>query len=400
MDWIDQCLEYTSTFPSPLLFRKWAAISALAGLAERRVYVLSANKPIFPNLYVMLVSRPGVGKDISDFVRTIWKAVKPIHVAADDMTKAVMLDILDAAVRADRAAHLDPAKDDYHFLNIVASEFANFAPGWDTNFFGVLSTMWGCPPNYDESRRGRKGDEEKTKSILKPGLNLIGAIQPSYMASMLPEAAWGQGITRRLMLVYQNTPPTKIRLFDPPPLDESLWAHLILHANRVAMVRGRFLWDAEADKMFQDWYDAGCLPIPTHSRLEGYVTNRHLFAMKLCQVSSLARSTDLVITPWDFERAKSWLYEAEALMPDIFKELQAHPDAQVLEEFQNWVWITFMENKQTPVSGADCRMFLSKCMPSEKVERMLDLAVNSNRVNRLAGGDLFAPSTTKVSNKI
>src|SRR6266481_9773574 len=54
-DWIEAFMDYTGGLPSPAIFRLWAGISTLAGAQERRTRVMSAGRPIYPNLYVLLV---------------------------------------------------------------------------------------------------------------------------------------------------------------------------------------------------------------------------------------------------------------------------------------------------------------------------------------------------------
>lgn len=62
MDWISTFLDYTDGLPSPELFRKWAAIGTVAGALERRVWCSTARSKLYPNLFILLVSSPGVGK--------------------------------------------------------------------------------------------------------------------------------------------------------------------------------------------------------------------------------------------------------------------------------------------------------------------------------------------------
>lgn len=65
MDWIDAFIRYTAPLPSPEIFRRWAAISGVAGALERRVFTRLAGRPIYPNLYALMVAPPGVGKCLS-----------------------------------------------------------------------------------------------------------------------------------------------------------------------------------------------------------------------------------------------------------------------------------------------------------------------------------------------
>src|SRR6266436_9736192 len=63
-DWIEAFVAYTSGLPTPLIIRKWAAISAVAAALERKVWINSLNTELYPNLYVMVMAPPGIGKGL------------------------------------------------------------------------------------------------------------------------------------------------------------------------------------------------------------------------------------------------------------------------------------------------------------------------------------------------
>src|SRR5215207_10197519 len=93
-NWIDSFIEYTSDHQSPLIFRKWAAISAVAGALEQRVWVNPFGpKPVYPNMYIVLVGPPGVGKTVlTNEVEALWNDVPELHVAPHSLSKASMID--------------------------------------------------------------------------------------------------------------------------------------------------------------------------------------------------------------------------------------------------------------------------------------------------------------------
>lgn len=60
---IDEFVADTRGTESPALFRKWSAIAAIAGLAQRRVWCDIGKGKLFPNQYILLVS-PSWGRQI------------------------------------------------------------------------------------------------------------------------------------------------------------------------------------------------------------------------------------------------------------------------------------------------------------------------------------------------
>src|SRR5438105_11465498 len=88
-DWIEGFQSFSDGMPSPLIFRKWAAISAIAGALQRRVYVTTSISRIYPNLYIVLVAPPTIGKSQAITpIHQIWSSLNTLHVAPDSVTRA------------------------------------------------------------------------------------------------------------------------------------------------------------------------------------------------------------------------------------------------------------------------------------------------------------------------
>ena len=99
-NWIESYEEYTEILPSPALFRKWVAIFFVAAAMERRVWVRTMGSALYPNLYVLLVGPPGIGKGVAMHpAEAMMRDVPEIHVGPSDMTTASMIDALNESVR-------------------------------------------------------------------------------------------------------------------------------------------------------------------------------------------------------------------------------------------------------------------------------------------------------------
>src|SRR5882762_3010598 len=86
--WIESFVEQTAGLESPEIFRKWTAISAIASAMEQKTWMTTWS-PIYPNLYVFLVGRPGVGKSRTiGQGRKLLEELPDLHVAPTSMTMA------------------------------------------------------------------------------------------------------------------------------------------------------------------------------------------------------------------------------------------------------------------------------------------------------------------------
>lgn len=392
-DFIQQFMFLTEGALSPDIFRRWSAISLVGGALERRVWIKNGPRVAYPNLYVLLVAAPGIGKQVIDTVRDLWKEVfepgmklRAFHVAPHNMTKASLLDSL-AKAKTTRLTPDGPAIT-YHSLLVAAEEFSVLLPTYDLEYIGALNYVFNNPSDYTETRRTGTVRE---LSIEHPQLNILGGAQPSYFIATFPEEAWATGFARRLIMVY-SAEETIRNIFEEQDIPESLRESVKTQLGVISQLWGQCKIHPQAQQCFLDWHMAGGPPVPGHSKLAHYVRSRSHHLLKLSVISAVARTGELVIHHCDMERALAWLLEVEALMPDIFREMIGKSDQQVIEELHYYVTATWAKTKQKPVHSSLIYHFLHQRLPSEKIEKVFLIAERSNVIARVAGtADLFVP---------
>lgn len=397
-DLITDFMHMTSTDDTPELYRKWSAISLVAGALERRVWAQTgyrAGKPryTYPNLFVFLVGAPGVGKYIIESVQELWIDAKAsdgpaFHVAPSNLTKA---SLVDALLKAERTTLKASPVFQYHSLLVAAEEFGVFLPTHDTNFISVLNKIYNCPDRYSETRRHGPAQEV---FIENPVLNIIAGVQPSWLATVFPEEAWGMGLTSRIMMVYgaagaPQNPFTEGR----EQAVERL--RLVHHLTELSYLYGEIKWTAEAvDKIVYWWVNEGGSPRPAHSKLEHYCNRRILHAQKLAMISSVSRTLKVSkIEAYDVERAIIWLIEAEKLMPDVFRAMVGRSDHQIIEELYNHLVTLYAMSKNSPIHGSKLVAFLIQRVPSDKIRSIMDTSEQSGLMERVGGTDTYRPKS-------
>src|ERR1700722_1133208 len=127
-DFLARWLRYVEHVSAPDIFKLWGGISLVARALERRILVKTRFGISFPNLYVLLVAPPGVGKKVILSAKNLIEGVrKPgtttmaLHVAPESMTRSSMID---GIVKAKQI--FTPPKGDsvvYHSLSIFIEEF-------------------------------------------------------------------------------------------------------------------------------------------------------------------------------------------------------------------------------------------------------------------------------------
>ena len=411
MDWITEFLSYTDGVPSPEIFRLWSAITAVSGALERRVYANTGRGRIYPNLFTLLVGPPAAGKSqaISPVAALWMQAIQLLppteqfHIAPDNVTKAALVDALSRA----RGQRLFKANDitpgglmEWHSMFIASPEFGVLIPRHDLEFLSVLNHIYDNPPYYREERRTLEG---KNPDIFNPQLTILAGTQPDYLNSILPPEAWGMGFTSRIIMVYASTPP-KIDLFaEETPGREKTAQGLARRLAGLSSLTGHFSWTAESKGALAEWYSSGMAPAPEHVSLTHYLGRRILHMVKLCMISAASRGESMEITGEDFSRAKGWLLEVEALMPDVFRAMLSRNDANIIQElhYHLWrLWATVTPDKRSPVPEAAVYEYLNKRVPSEKIAKILEVAERSGVIVRSAGGGFIPRPKSEHSGEV
>jgi hypothetical protein len=388
LDFIDAMMEYTEGFPTPEIFRLWTAIGTVSALLERRCWTVILKKPIYPNLYIMLVAPPAVGKSAAlDAASTIWNAVDNLKVAPKDITHASLLDALNDVPK--QMILGSNKMVDYHSMAINCSEFASLLPAYTAEMMTVLNDIFDCPARYDQARR----TGNRKLNIPNPSMTIIAGAQPGYLATTFPEEAWSMGFASRMMMIYAAV-GVKPRLFEAIETNVTLEDHLVDMANEIFTLKGEVFWDLDVKEEMIRWAALDLAPEPKHNKLTHYRGRRLLNFSKLLMISSAARGKgDLQITMADFRRAQTWMLEAEAKMPDIFRDMVHKSDNDVLAELHLFMMRKYMRSNKQPVPESDVINFLQTKVPADKMRGIIYAMERGGMVDKMEipGNNLYIP---------
>ena len=319
-------------------------------------------------------------------VEELWVAADCFHISPNNVTKAALVDSLE---KAGTKKPLNNGANllEYHSLLVPCGELGVLVPAHDLEFFSVLNFVFDNPRRYREERRTMS----RVVDIPCPQLTILAGTQPGFLASLLPEEAWTMGFTSRLIMVYSCTGP-KIRLFGPKKEKrEELFKSLAKGLANMGERYGELSWDEEAEHAIEDWAYSGCEPVPEHSKLAHYIPRRILHTLKLCAISAMSRGSTMRVTLQDVTRAKDWLLGVEQVMPDIFREMSGKSDLLVLQELHFFMWQAYAKNKK-PLHEGMLIHFLTGKVPSEKIQRIIDIAEKSNMMIRHVGTKTYTPT--------
>jgi hypothetical protein len=229
---------------------------------------------------------------------------------------------------------------EYNYTWIAADELGTFMSKYEKEMADGLSHFYNPAP-YGHERRGN----EIRHKMPRASVSMLCGSTPSNMAMTIPEQAWGQGFTSRVIFIFSDEKQI-VNDFADPDSDEALASDLVIDIQQIAANRGPYTVTQAFSDAIMDWRLSGEKPQPMHPKLVHYIARRKENLYRLAMVSALDRSNEPVITKDDFTRALGWLEEAEARMPDIFKAAGGmHSDQQASDEVLHYVTVETLSKR-------------------------------------------------------
>lgn len=372
--WIDAFVKHTENLESAPIFRKWAGIATIAAVLEQKVWLLTSSR-LYPNVYVFLVGHPGVGKTRTINAATAFVRELPeFHLAPTSMTMASMVDALTDAKRS-LVIPPDPVVE-YNSMFIAADELTAFMHKFDEEIIGGLTTFYDPNIPYGQNRRGK---ELKIK-IKSPQLNILSGTTPSNLIKFMPEVAWDQGFTSRVIMVFSDERPMG-DIFAQSV--KTLPADMLDDLKQINSLYGQFNATQEYRDLVNYWRQSGAKPVPTHPKLVHYATRRPAHILKLSMIAALDRGNQLTLTREDFNIAMNWLVEAETTMPEIFKAGGVGADAKAMEEIQHFI---LASDRGQGVAEPKIIRFAAERIPAHSVIRVLEVMEQSGMIVKVGEG--------------
>jgi hypothetical protein len=375
--WIESFVDHASNLESAPIFRKWAAIGTIAAALEQKVW-LQTSAPLYPNLYIFLVGHPGVGK-----TRTIMACAKfyrelpDFHLSPTSMSMASMVDALVDAKRT--IIRLPQGPLEYNSMFIVADELSAFMHKFDEEIIGGLTTFYDTTTPYAQRRRGND-----IKILIKhPQLSILSGTTPSNLIKFMPENAWDQGFTSRVIMVFSDERIISDDFFAQSARD--LPADMVHDLSLINSLSGSFEATEDYRAAINNWRKLGQEPVPNHPKLTHYNTRRLAHLLKLSMIAAVDSGNQLLLTKEVFNKAMGWLLEAEMYMPEIFKAGAIGADSKAMDEIFHYVLASDL--KRLGILEHKIVNFARERVPAHSVMRVLEIMERSGMLEKSTGMD-------------
>lgn len=370
-DWVADFVSFGQPFNTPDIFLEWGAIWQLATAIGRQAGTKLRGQLLTPNMFIALLAGPGAGKSQAvSAIRQIMLPACNISLIPASVTRAGLQDYMQENLQK------RTAPDGSLLLSneciALSEEMQGILPEHDIGHLTLYNELYDVRSVY--KARTRSSGEINLQS---PYCSIVTGAQPAFLATTLPEQAWGMGFMSRLIMVF-GTAQRRTSAFEHADLDRKLQTNLIMDLREISKLYGYFKWDKGAQALYETWWvERGGPPIPGAKRLAmGYNSRRDLHFFKLAMAFSLSRSNDLMVTGKDAEKAVALLLRTEDRMKHIFNEMSQAGATMALSDILENVKNEALDGRAVEESRL-IHMLMGRGIPSTQVHALIENMLTS-----------------------
>ncbi len=300
-------VRYNSTNEGPDLFHFWCGAVVVACALNRKVWVDKQFYKVYPNLQVILVAPAGrCRKTFSSSIAVeLVRELDLLPVIAEKITPEALAYALKVESSEQNSMGL-----------IYAPELAVFLgkQKYNEGLIALLTTLADCPSSFVSQTRG--GGRIYLRNVF---IAMLGASTPDWLATAIPETAFGGGFMSRIVFVCLEDSPKVFPFPQPPPFSKDYLKNTLL---KIQKLEGEFVLTDRARGLYEAWY-----LVARHEqklddwRLAGYYERKPDHLLRLATVLAASQlSTEIDVDVLD--SALRVLSVTETTMPQAFSQLE------------------------------------------------------------------------------
>ncbi len=319
--------HYSDNFV-PSKFFLWTAVSLVAAVLERKVWTTrKKGLHFYPNMYIFLVSRPGIGK--SSAMKPASKLIQKmnesfgtyVRMLPDKVTEPKLFDLLGEQeyfqYKNTQIAHTSA----YFFASEGSTCF-------DDPYGGFTQTMTALYDCNDMSKAtvSRKNEVK----VVNPCVNILSGLTFVALAKILHEEGIMGGFASRVTYVIQDEVMHRESVWEDGDseiknADVESYMNLVQDLHSIHKMVGPFTPTPEYRALYNDWfpkYDLS-LQVETNPKLQSLKVRRATAMMKLPMILSAAESSSRVLEARHWHMAITMMNAVEDKLPTMLREGQA-----------------------------------------------------------------------------
>lgn len=325
-NFIDLYLDYTFETESPRSFHVWTAISVVAAVLQRKVWINFGHEDnpftLYPNLYVVFVAPPGRCRKTQAIrygEQILAELGSDISVASDSITREALIQELEGAHRQftidDGQALIDHCS-----LTVVSGEFSVFLGQKNFTLLSFLCDVFDCKAVWKYSTK-----HEGKETLYGVWFSILGATTKDLLLNSLPLASIGGGLTSRMLFIVEDKRAKRIT---SPYLPPEIREQLVQMLRQIYRLQGEMKFAPGAFEFFDKWYQTAP---EGHTEFD---EREHIYVLKVAMIVAAAHKRNYIVIE-DLQRALDELAKIKDRMEEAYRGIGRNPLGMCISKLQS-----------------------------------------------------------------
>ena len=280
---IDKYIRYTATHEAPDIFHLWSALTTIGFALGRTAWLNQSFYTIYPNFYTILVAGSGAcrkGGALGTIRDIVTEAIGPrpdrLFIPGKVYPEALIREMNKRS--DDPFGNEDEQSLVYRPVLLFSPELGSFMSKHmqQSGMPDLLMELHDCPEAHNHITKNSGTD--KLQDVF---VSMLAATTPTWMQKNMGISMLSEGFIARTILVYADTPKTRVAR--PVFTDELrvLRDELISDLKFISLVRGEFSFSPDAGRCFDHWYETYTFDPFSIEQESGFVQREHAHVLRV-----------------------------------------------------------------------------------------------------------------------
>lgn len=347
---LERVLYYFKDLESPEHFIVWDYLYMVASCLGRKVCFQQSDFGVYPNLYLIIVGPPAVGKSLpanrlSKLLGSLTepskdgKSLQPmVQISPDCVTLESLYDFIESATRAIKTKHGNPEYYNHASVSFaLGDEIGLLFKQKETTHDLVMFLIKGYEcGDFKYHTKGHGKNEIKNMCI-----NFLGCCTPTWITKTLTSDLIGEGFTSRAIFLWGDKRRQRTTIINLEPSQIAAMEEVKKHFRNLARLQDTVTMTDEAYKYLDRWVqeENEDTRINKDKRLEYYYGRKKIHLIKMAMLVHFSERLDMVLTLDDFKAAMKLLNTAEMDMHKALAVSTRNPLAAIAEQILKVIYI-------------------------------------------------------------
>lgn len=373
-NWLEAFEQYSNDDFVPPQFNTWTGLSCIAGALERKVWMpFSETRSEYPNIFVLLVSLPGVGKSTAlnrgiGLLQEVVQRGGNMNILPSQITQAKFIELMGEQAPFEYGTKVINQCAGYYFASEASNELTNVYG----DFIACLTSFYDCPMVWEKATV-----KDGKTSLRNVCLNLLAGSTFDYLGKLVTDENIMGGFASRLIYVVQRDKvirEAKFRLASEPTAESiertkerlEFRKKLVDDLIQINRMIGPFSADPGYAASWEKWYPEFQEKQQNNpsEKMQSLLVRTNTNIFKVSMLLSAAESDDKVLKQHHWEKALALAETNARELPAIFRQAKAN-DTLSQAGLNQAIFSAFDQTKQMTIESLKVKLMLKGFKPHE-----------------------------------